>query len=154
MKPGDSFGEIALIDGKLRTASARATAPSDLMIIRRQHFTELMARDPQLPIHLLTLFCERLRWTSGLIEESAFLSVPARLAKHLLRLAHPPGTVAARGTALTISQGDLARFLSVSRQTVNHHLQEWHRQGWIDVARLRIVIRNAEALANVASDRS
>lgn len=154
MKPGDSFGEIAFLDGKVRTASAQATVESDLMMIRRHHFADLMARDPQLPIHLLTLLCERLRWTSELVEDSAFLSVPARLAKRLLTLAHPRGTIAARSPTVSISQGDLAHFLSVSRQSVNHHLQEWRRQGWIDVARLRIVIRDAEALTRIAAGPS
>lgn len=42
MEPGDSFGEIALIDGKSRTASAVAMEASDLLVVDRRHFVELM----------------------------------------------------------------------------------------------------------------
>jgi CRP-like cAMP-binding protein len=154
MKAGDSFGEIALIDGKPRTASAIAVAESDLMVIRRAHFLELMAREPQLPIHLLTLFCERLRWTSRMVEEAAFLHVPARLARRLLHLANPHGTAATAGTTIRLSQQDLAHFLSVSRQFVNQHLQRWRKRGWISLARGSVTIRDPEALARVADGGS
>lgn len=151
MRAGDSFGEIVLIDGKPRTASAVAIAECDLLVIHRENFRELMAREPQLPIHLLTLFCERLRWTSQMVEENAFLHVPARLARRLLYLANPHGTATACGATIRLSQEDLARFLSVSRQFVNQHLQKWRRQGWITLARGRITICDPQALARVAN---
>ena len=86
MEPGDTFGEIALLDGRPRTASASATAASDLLIVTRAQFLGLLAREPQLAEHLLRLLCARLRWVSGFAEESALLSVPARLARRLLSL--------------------------------------------------------------------
>ncbi len=46
MEPGDTFGEIALLDGRHRTATASATAPSELIIITRDHFLELLKREP------------------------------------------------------------------------------------------------------------
>src|ERR1700684_4296866 len=42
MEPGDTFGEIALLDGRHRTATAGATGPSELIIISRGHFLELL----------------------------------------------------------------------------------------------------------------
>jgi CRP-like cAMP-binding protein len=88
-----------------------------------------------------------LRWTSELVEESAFLAGPARLAKRLLILASLHGRAARVGQLeLRISQGELARFLGLTRQAVNHNLSEWRRLGWIDLGRTKIVIRNTEAL--------
>ena len=48
MEPGDTFGEIALLDGRPRTAGAVAMAPSDLLVIRRGQFLGLLAREPEL----------------------------------------------------------------------------------------------------------
>src|SRR5260370_8637257 len=73
MEPGDTFGEIAMLDGRHRTATASATAPSELIIITRDHFLELLKRESQLVSHVIELLCERIRWTSGLAEESALL---------------------------------------------------------------------------------
>jgi len=47
---------------------------------------------------------------------------------------------------LRISQAELANFLGIARQLVNHHLREWQRAGWVDLGRGRVTIRNREAL--------
>jgi CRP-like cAMP-binding protein len=148
MEPGDTFGEIAVMDGLPRTAGATALDHTTVIVIKRQDFLQLLEREPRLAIHLLKLLCERLRWTSELVEESAFLAGPARLAKRLLILASLHGRAASIGGALElrISQAELARFLGISRQIVNQHLSEWRKNGWVDLGRSQIVIRNAEAL--------
>ena len=153
MEPGDTFGEIAVIDGLPRTAGATAIERTTLIVIQRQDFLRLVEREPKLALHLLKLFCERLRWTSEIVEESAFLPGPARLAKRLLILTTLHGRRAGVGTMeLRISQGDLARFLGISRQIANQNLRAWHKKGWVDLARSRIVIRNPEALRRVIAE--
>ncbi|MGI9291541.1 MAG: Crp/Fnr family transcriptional regulator, partial [Gammaproteobacteria bacterium] len=101
-----------------------------------------------LTLHLLELCCERVRWTSELIEDSAFLSTSSRLAKRLLSLAAINGEDAVAGTQLKISQSDLANFLSISRQLVNQYLQEWCKSGWVELGRGSITLVDAEALRN------
>jgi CRP-like cAMP-binding protein len=49
-----------------------------------------------------------------------------------------------------LSQEELAHYLSVSRQIVNQHLQNWRKQGWVDLARGRIIIVDEDALDDVA----
>jgi CRP-like cAMP-binding protein len=149
MEPGETFGEIAVMDGLPRTANATALDAATLIVIQRTDFLRLMEREPQLPIHLLGLICERLRWMSELMDEAAFLSGPARLAKRLLSLASLHGRPADGGTELRISQADLAQFLGISRQIVNQHLQEWRKQGWVDLARSRIIVRDPAGLQSV-----
>jgi CRP/FNR family cyclic AMP-dependent transcriptional regulator len=56
-------------------------------VIMRDQFLALLLREPKLAIHLLQLLCQRIRWTSGLAEDSALLAVPARLTRRLLSLA-------------------------------------------------------------------
>src|SRR5215471_3834634 len=151
MEPGDTFGEIAVMDGLPRTAGACAVEDTALIVIKRADFLKLLEREPRLAIHLLKLLCERLRWTSALVEETAFLAGPARLAKRLLILASLHGRSTSVGELeLRISQADLARFLNISRQIVNQNLREWRRRDWVDLGNSRIVIRNPEALRRVA----
>lgn len=153
LESGDSFGEIAALDGHPRTASADALTNTELFLIRRADFLALIAKEPQLALQLLELLCKRLRWTSDLIEEAAFLSVPARLARRLMRLAEEHGNTADGLITLHLSQADLASFMNVSRQIVNQHLQQWRKRGWIDLARGRVVIRDADALRSVVDAR-
>jgi CRP-like cAMP-binding protein len=151
MEPGDTFGEIALLDGHQRTATASATAPSELMIIMRDHFLALLQREPKLAIHLLQLLCQRIRWTSGLAEDSALLAVPARLARRLLSLGKLHGHKTQNGVHLTLSQEEVARFLGLSRQVVNQHLQNWKAKGWVDLGRGKITIIDENALQGIVA---
>jgi len=149
MEPGDTFGEIALLDGHPRTATATTMAPAELTLITRDDFFAVLHRDTKLVGHLLQLLCQRIRWTSGLAEESALLGVPARLARRLLSLGKFHGRETPRGTHLTISQEEIARFLGLSRQVVNQYLQSWKAQRWVDLGRGKITILDEAALRKV-----
>lgn len=146
MEPGDTFGEIALLDGGTRTATATATDAAELVSIRRAPLFELLEREPRAALELLRLCGERLRWTSGLLEDAALLDAPARLAKRLLSLGELHGEKTADGWRIRISQEELASFLGVTRQAVNQQLQEWKARGWVALGRGSVVVREAAAL--------
>ena len=146
MEPGDTFGEIALLDGGARTATATAIAHSELVSIRREHFRALLEQEPKVAFELLRLCGQRLRWTSGLLEDTALLDAPARLAKRLLILAELHGKRSKDGVTLRLSQEELANFLGITRQAVNQQLQAWKGQGWVGLARGVIVVRDEPAI--------
>jgi CRP-like cAMP-binding protein len=151
MEPGDAFGEIALLDGSPRTATATAIARTELMILQRDAFFTLLRSEAQLAEHLIQLLCKRVRWTAEQMEDSALLSVPAKIAKRLLSLASVHGREApdGEGTRLAISQEELAQFLGLSRQIVNQHLQAWKEKGWISLGRGSVTLLNTRGLQNV-----
>ena len=149
MEPGDAFGEIALLDGSPRTATATAITRTELTIIPRDAFFALLRTEPQLAEHLIQLLCKRVRWTAEQMEDSALLSVPAKIAKRLLSLATVHGRESPDGARLAISQEELAQFLGLSRQIVNQHLQAWRAQGWISLGRGSVTLANPRALTNV-----
>lgn len=146
MGPGDTFGEIALLDEGTRTASATATEAAELVSIRRDHFRGLLEREPPLALELLRLCGQRLRWTSGLLEDAALLDAPTRLAKRLLILGELHGRRTATGIVLRISQEDLASFLGLSRQAVNQQLQVWKAAGWIALGRGSVTVQDEAAI--------
>jgi CRP-like cAMP-binding protein len=150
MEPGDTFGEIALLDGGPRTASATAMSPAELVSIRRDDFLGVLEREPRLALELLRLCGERLRWTSGLVEDAALLDASARLAKRLVSLSQSHGQRSKDGIAVRLSQEDLATFLGVSRQVVNQYLQDWKGRAWVDLGRGSVTVRNEAALTKAA----
>lgn len=146
MEPGDTFGEIALLDGGARTAAATATVASELVLIRREHFLEVLTQEPRFALELLRLCGERLRWTSGQAEDAALLDAEARLAKRLLNLGKLHGQRTDAGVTLRISQEELASFLGLSRQVVNQYLQGWRAKDWVQLGRGSVTVRNEVAL--------
>jgi CRP-like cAMP-binding protein len=146
MGPGELWGEIALIDGSTRTASAAAMEQVDLLRIHRDHFLPYVKANPDLLLGMLSLLCQRLRWTSSIIEDTAFLGFPARLAKRLLVLAEHYPSPDGRGITIPLSQQELGSMVKVGREAINTQLGLWRAAGIVDTARGVIIIRNCEAL--------
>jgi len=144
---GEIFGEIALLDGKERSADATAMSNCELLVVARRSFLPLLER-PALTRELLMVLCEKVRRTSEQVEDVLFLDVEARIAKVLLRLAqwgNGPSRPDAR-IALRVSQRELGNLVGASRESVNKQLQAWRRAGVIAIENGSIVIRNAAAL--------
>jgi CRP/FNR family transcriptional regulator, cyclic AMP receptor protein len=148
MHEGEVFGEIALLDGKERTADATAMSDCELLVVPRRPFLELLERRPELGVGLLVVLCERLRRTNEQVEDLAFLDLETRIAKTLLRLAYESeGAADGARLGVKISQRALGELVGGSRESVNKHLQDWKRLGIIEVEKGSIVICDADALA-------
>src|ERR1700709_995535 len=78
--PGDLFGEVAVLDGQSRTADASAGEPTELFVLRREHFLSHLEREPRVAVKLIQLLCQRIRWMSERMEESVLQPLPVRLA--------------------------------------------------------------------------
>jgi CRP/FNR family transcriptional regulator, cyclic AMP receptor protein len=140
---GEIFGEIALLDGKPRTADAVAFTDCSLMVIERRDFMALLHDHPEVTLRLLEVLCARLRRTTEQVEDILFLDLKTRLVKTLLRLAET------EGGEITISQDHLSQMVGMSREMINKQLQVWVKWGWINLARRRIKILNPEALNRI-----
>lgn len=146
MEQGELFGEIALLDGSTRTASAAAMEQTDLLRIHRIHFLPYVKANPDLILAMLTLLCQRLRWTTSVIEDAAFLTFPARLAKRLLVLAEHYRRSHEEEITVPLSQQDLGSMVGAGREAINKQLALWRSAGIVDTHRGAIMIRNCEAL--------
>jgi CRP/FNR family cyclic AMP-dependent transcriptional regulator len=152
LMPGELFGEISLIDGKPRSASAVSIGATDLLHIRRQDFLAILKKECTICLRFMEILCERVRWTSGLLEDASLLDLPSRLAKRLLNLAHGIGEKQGDGIriGLKLSQTDLGNMLGVTREAVNKQLREWKRDEIVDMHEGQIVIVDPQALEDLA----
>lgn len=152
INPGEIFGEVALLDGKERTADAVALTDCELLVLERRDFLPFLQSRPELCVQLLAILCERLRRTSEQVEEILFLELPGRFARALLRLAQTHGERIAAGTRITLplSQREFGELVGISREGINKQLHAWQREGWISLDRGEVVIRNMAALKRVA----
>jgi CRP/FNR family cyclic AMP-dependent transcriptional regulator len=138
--PGDVFGEVALLDGCPRTADAVAVEPTELYTVLRRDFFDLLTKRPTVSIRIIELLCERIRWMSAQMEERSLLPLETRLAHRLVTLS------ADYGRELHVSQEELAIFVGASRESVNRQLQNWRRQGWVELSRNRIRVLHPSRL--------
>jgi CRP/FNR family transcriptional regulator, cyclic AMP receptor protein len=145
MGPGEVFGEIAALDGRPRSADATAASACELLVIERRDVLAFLEEHPKVCIKLMEVLCERLRRTTEQVEDVLFLEIPARLAKTLLRLAvTSPAAGAAR--FVRASQSELGTLIAARRESINKHLREWQRLGFVHMRQGLIYIDDTAAL--------
>ncbi len=100
--------------------------------------------------------CQRVRHVCDVYEDRIFLSVPARLAKKLLRLAEEFGSPLDQAMSITVklTQARLGEMVGARRRIVNGLLGVWAESGLIDNDRCYIIVRHPDGLYDVIDELS
>ena len=144
---GEHFGELSLIDDQPRSAHVIAMEDSTLLVLRREDFQAILHQTPGIAVPLLRELSRRLRRVDEKVGSLVLLDVNGRVAQLLLELADEAGSerITRRLTHHTIAQ-----MIGSSRETVSRTMRELVQNGYIQVSRKDIVIRNRAALADAA----
>jgi CRP/FNR family transcriptional regulator, cyclic AMP receptor protein len=148
MRPGDCFGELALLTGEPRSASAMARVDSEGWVMPGPVFLALLDSEPRLARNLLEMVSRRLQSSSERESALAFLDAQSRVARLLLQL----DEAAQEKGYIIISQEELAQHTGLTRQTVAKILGRWRRAGWLVTGRGRIVLFNRAKLARISAE--
>jgi CRP-like cAMP-binding protein len=151
LRSGDFFGELALLDGAPRSATAVAVEPTETWTLPRELFLSLLDRDKALRESLLAGIARELRRITGHVEELHFLDLAGRLASHLGRLARDadPGASEVR-LDWPYTQSDLAAMIGGTRQSVNKLLAELVERGLVAIEKDTLIVPDVEALEREA----
>ncbi len=149
LRPGDFHGELAILDGEPRSATATAVEPSEDLVLPRPVFIELLDTVPGLRDALLAGLSKELRRLTGHVEELHFLDLAGRLATRLARLAEEAQRDSHGEVALDwpYTQSDLAAMIGGTRQSVNRLLSELVEEGLLRIERDLLVIVDVQRLA-------
>jgi CRP/FNR family transcriptional regulator/CRP/FNR family cyclic AMP-dependent transcriptional regulator len=150
---GQFFGEMALFDEEPRSADAEAIEASEVLTVQREDLIRVLERRPRIAImQLLKVLGQRIRATDELLQDAAFLDIPARLAKRLLDLAEQHGEETPQGVRinLRLTQQDLASMIGARRENVNRALAYYQTRGWLAKSRGYFTIMNQAALRHRA----
>ncbi|MFK7754109.1 MAG: Crp/Fnr family transcriptional regulator [Sedimentitalea sp.] len=148
MRSGALFGEIALFDPGVRTATVTAQEPSIVGRVRYDDVMGAVRSNPDLAIDLIHLAGQRMRWMDRQLNEQVFLPMPSRLARKILYL-----TEAQSGSGpakLSLSQAELAEFVGATREAVSKTLSSWKRLGVISASRGGLSVLDRPALQTLA----
>lgn len=147
---GEVFGEIAMLDGKPRSANVTALTKCELLVLERRHVIPFLEQNPAVCLKLMEMLCARIRRSDERMADIAFFDLPTRLAKVLLT--YP---AKARGaTRLSLSQGELAEMAGGTRENANRCLREWHRRGIVESKAGWTTILKPEELRRLVSRSS
>lgn len=147
--PGEYFGELSLLDGEPRSADAIAVEASELLVLPRDSFLQLIETTPGAAVRLLAALSRYYaRRLTDVVEEAAFLDVSARLARVLLHLSDSRKD---GRTDVRLTQSELASMVGATRESVNKWLGYFERRNWLKRDHGEVLLLDRDALVAYSS---
>jgi CRP/FNR family cyclic AMP-dependent transcriptional regulator len=144
--PGESIGELSLLDGHPRSADAIALTRTQTLVVGREAFERWRGERPGVSAGLLRGMAQLVRRTDAILADFTFLTLAARLARRLLDLRSSQTERGRAPETVRVTQAELASWLGVSRESVNKELQRLAHGGLIRTRRGGVEIPNLNAL--------
>lgn len=153
MSEGDFFGEMSLLDGHTRSANVTAIEDSELLVIRREEFLQMLHDYPQIAVNLLKELAQRIRKGDEHIKSLSLQDAKGRVANTLIRIAEDYGVF--RKGQVEINelplQQDLANMAGTSRETISRVIKTLIQQGYLKKERGKIIIIDYEKFKSIFS---
>ncbi len=147
--PGEIFGELAMLDGDKRSASAEALTDGELLALPAGDVRSLLARHPEIALKLVAGLVRRLRAANVRISRQSFQTVPSRVAGILAQLSSEAQNGGEQGSVtIRMNQSDLAQLAGTSRESVSRFLAELERAGVVSCGRGRVTVLEPPKLRN------
>jgi CRP/FNR family transcriptional regulator len=152
--PGEIFGELAMLDGDTRSASAESITDGTLLALPANDVRSLLARNPEIALKLVAGLVRRLRAANMRLSRQSFQTVPSRVAGILAQLSREgqEGGAATEGemseVTIRMNQTDLAQLAGTSRESVSRFLAELERAGVVRSGRGRVTVLQPNKLRN------
>jgi CRP/FNR family transcriptional regulator len=148
--PGDIFGELAMFDDELRSATVETLDEVAAVALAGGDMRRLLSRHPDIAVKLVIALGRRLRAANERLARQSFQTVQSRVAvvlDGLVRQAQDEGADR-RDVLVTITQADIAQLAGSSRESASRFLAVLERAGVISQGRGRITVHDPQALAN------
>ena len=148
LQPPDTFGEIALLDGSDRSASAEALEPTTVVEVNRATFLDIVRSTPHMMEALLVSMGAVLRRLTEQAADLVFLDLHGRVAKLLMNMADEHGKEHKDGIELDVklTQTDIASMVGGSRQSINQILRSFEDREYLELQGKTMLIKQPERL--------
>jgi len=146
-RPGDSFNDVAVFDGRPNPAAVQAMGPVVIYGIRKDNLKTIIREHPEIALNAIKVLANRARYLLSLVEDLSFKHVIGRIAKILLNHAGD-GT----GTGQRLTQQDMAAMAGTVREIVGRSLKALENEGAIRLDHHRIVITDKAMLEKIMNE--
>jgi CRP/FNR family cyclic AMP-dependent transcriptional regulator len=150
LRAQDFFGEMSLLDGEARSATAIALENTQVLSISREDFQSVLRRNPDISLKIMVTICRRLRRADRRVESLAFLSAPGRVARVLMEMGKEHGERTAEGLSLhhKMTRQELANIAGTSRETLTRVLMEFQDEGLLTLKKNVLIVHDEKQLAS------
>jgi len=146
LNESDFFGEMAILDGMNRSATVTAIEESELFLIQRADFLNLLQEHPEISVALLQELTQRLRASDLKIKSLSLRDAEGKVASVILQLADDIGKIKQGKVEIERLpfQHDLANMAGTSRETISRTIHSFAKRGLIELEGTRLRINNYE----------
>jgi CRP-like cAMP-binding protein len=148
LRPGDLFGEDALLPGARRSASAVALDAVAVLALDRRTFGTMLTSHPAVGTRLVEQLVRRLRDAEEQLENSMLRDHPSRVVNTLVRLAAGSAPTP-EGYAVQVSPLELASRVGLDVDTVKKVVQQLRDGGYLRIADERVIVPDLETLRSL-----
>lgn len=146
LKEGDFFGEMAIIDGSPRSASAIAVTPTSLLVIDKETFKSKLKENPLIEYTLETL-TRRLRTTDEQIKLLTIKSEERRIIAYITTKAKESGEQIDEGIKITpFSLENLAQITGIKEGKVKDYVKKLEQANLVKIQDDSVIIKGVENL--------
>jgi len=126
---GDNFGELSLIDGKPRSASAQVLEDSMFLTLRGTEFLHLLRQYPDMSLSIMKELCRRIRETNEHVYDLTFVDARTRVLKNLIVFANKNGIRSGNtiNIRIALNYDELARMAGVSKSVLMDVIRDLER---------------------------
>lgn len=148
LKPGDLFGESALIPGTARSSTAVALSPGLALALDQATLQNLLEHNPAIASRVVKQLVRRLRDAEDQIEIMMLTDTQSKVVAALLKLAQQArdASSSAPGVSFLISPMELSTRVGLDVDTVKRAVQQLREGQYLRVAEERLEIPDVEAL--------
>ena len=149
---GEIFGELAVVDGEPRSASARAIENTICYFVDRETFQGHMLSIPQLALNFTQLLTKRMRYNTSQLNSMASMTVASRLARLLYKLSVEYGKESESGLTIEINltQSDLASLIGATRESTNRAMRSLRESSIVANIDGKLTVLDQQQLKEVA----
>lgn len=143
-KKNDSFGEMAILDGKTSPATVIAHEDTIIGLLSKLDFERNLMGNENIRRRIIELLCSRLRDSWAMIKILSFDNAEQRVTAVLERLQELYGVVDDRGVIINVklTHMQIASYASVARETVTRILNRLEKDGTLQVMENKSILLN------------
>lgn len=147
LSEGDFFGEMSILDGQTRSANVVTLEDSEILVIRREDFLQMLHDFPQIAINLLKELAHRLRRSDSQIKSLSLQNATGKVASTLLRIADDSGKIHMGQVEIPRlpPQQDLANMAGTSRETISRVIKSLSEKGYLKKIGSKLIIYDYES---------
>ena len=156
MKPGEFFGEMAILDNSPRSATCVAIGNVECLEFNKENFELLIMGNPQIAIILLKLFCKRIYDQRRRLRTLAIKDVQARIADVFLMFdeMNPSANTNDRQRKFNVSAGDVAHWAGLTPEATRDEINKFVEKRKIEVYDNYIIVDNIADMKRIVDTRS